>query len=192
MQVSLHWTLFALAYEDSIVRHNLVVIEHAIGPLLPDSRYFDGRNGLGRDSLAATCEAQSFRRCRLDADSVAGDSGDTGDAGNHGLAVRADARCFTDKGKVEMDDPTATRGEKREGMHEKALGGGAAPLRIGGREVLADVAGADRAQHGIGQRMQRDIGIRMPKQFLVMRHEDAAQAAAAVRPAGRAARTIAE
>ena len=40
-----------------------------------------------------------------------------------------------------------------DGVTEEAVGGGTAPLRIGGREVLADVAGADRAQDGIGQRM---------------------------------------
>src|SRR3546814_3407762 len=37
----------------------------------------------------------------------------------------------------------------------------AAPLRIAGRKMLAYVAGADRAENGIGQRMQPHIGIRM-------------------------------
>ena len=51
-----------------------------------------------------------------------------------------------------------------DGVAQEAVGGGAAPLRIGRREVLADVAGADRAQHGIGQRMQRHVGVGMAGQ----------------------------
>src|SRR3546814_16646746 len=51
----------------------------------------------------------------------------------------------------------------------------AAPLRIAGRKMLAYVAGADRAENGIGQRMQPHIGIRMAFQSAVVRHGDPAE-----------------
>ena len=44
-------------------------------------------------------------------------------------------------------------------MVEERGGGGAAPLRVGRREMLADVAGADRAEHRVGDRVEHDVGV---------------------------------
>ena len=49
------------------------------------------------------------------------------------------------------------------------------PLRVGWREVRADIAGAAGGEQRVGQRMQRDIGIGMAGQLLRMRDRDAAQ-----------------
>ncbi len=50
----------------------------------------------------------------------------------------------------------------------------AAPARVARREMLTDIAGADRTQQRIGQRMQPDIGIRMADEARVVRYRDAA------------------
>ena len=47
------------------------------------------------------------------------------------------------------------------GEGEKAVGGGAPPLRIARRKVRADVAVGERAENGVDQRMQRDVGVGM-------------------------------
>ena len=49
-------------------------------------------------------------------------------------------------------------------MEQELVGRGAAPLRIGRREVVADVAFADRAQHRVGDRVQAGVGVGMADQ----------------------------
>ena len=58
---------------------------------------------------------------------------------------------------------------------EKDARGGTLPLRIGRREMIADIAGAAGGKQRIGQRMQRDVGVGMTKQLLIMRNEHAAE-----------------
>src|SRR5258705_11894594 len=53
--------------------------------------------------------------------------------------------------------------------------GGVFPLRVGGREVLADVAIGNSAEDGIRQRVEADIGVGMALQALRMRDPDPAQ-----------------
>ena len=149
-----------------------LVIEHR-SPQLP--RHFDGGDGLGRDAFAPTGEAQPLGRRGLHAHSVTVDAGDARDALDHGLAMRADARRLADQREIEMHDAPAGRCQQLDGVAQEAVGRGAAPLRIGRREMLADVAGADRAQHRVGQRMQRHVGVGMPGERLAVRDGDAAQ-----------------
>ena len=58
-------------------------------------------------------------------------------------------------------------------MGEELRRVGAAPLRISGREMAADVAGADRAENGIGQGMQADIGVGVAFERLLVGDADA-------------------
>ena len=88
-------------------------------------------------------------------------AGDLGDARAHGVAVRADARRLADHGDVEMGDASAARAHALDRKGEEPVGGGAAPLRIAGREVHADVAVGERAEDGVDQRVQHDIGVGM-------------------------------
>ena len=60
-----------------------------------------------------------------------------------------------------MRDDAAQRPHAPHRVVEKDLGIGAAPLRIAGRKMRADIAVADRAEHRVGDRMQRDIGVGM-------------------------------
>ena len=48
-------------------------------------------------------------------------------------------------------------------------------MRIAGREVLADIALAQRAEDGVGQGVQRHIGVGMPGQRLGVRDRHAAK-----------------
>ena len=60
-------------------------------------------------------------------------------------------------------------------MGEKLGRACTAPLRIAGREVGADIARADRAEHGIGNRMKRNVCIGVAGQALIVRNLDPAQ-----------------
>ena len=61
------------------------------------------------------------------------------------------------------------------GMVEEFPGWRAAPAFIRGRKMLADIAGADAAQHGVGEGMQAGIGVGMAFQAVIVRHFHAAQ-----------------
>ena len=89
------------------------------------------------------------------------DAGDLGDARAHGVAVRADARRLAHHGDVEMRDPPAARAHALDRERQEPVGGGAAPLRIAGRKVHADVAVGERAEDRVDQRVQHDVGVGM-------------------------------
>ena len=91
----------------------------------------------------------AFTATRLDVD-----AGKLGDVGAHGVAMRADARGLAHDGDVEMGDAAAARVEALDREGEEPVGGGIAPLRIAGREMHADIAIGQRAEDGVGQRMQ--------------------------------------
>ncbi len=111
----------------------------------------------------------------LTATRVDGDAGDLGDARAHRVAVRPDARRLADDGDVEMRDASAARAHALDRECEETIGGGAAPLRIARREVHADIAVGERAEDGIDQRMQHDVGIGMPGQSARMGDAHAAE-----------------
>ncbi len=74
-----------------------------------------------------------------------------------------------------MNDAPSGPNQELDGMAQESVGRHAAPLRIGRREMLADVAGADRAQQRIGQRMQGYVGVGMTGQPLDVWNGNAAQ-----------------
>ena len=55
-------------------------------------------------------------------------------------------------------------------MGEEAVGRGALPSRVAGREVVADVALADGAEQGVGQGVQAGVGVRMADEPGVVRN----------------------
>ena len=103
------------------------------------------------------------------------DGEDRRDPLDHGLAIGSDARTLADQGYVDRNDAPAPRRDERGRMGEEAGGIGTPPLRIAGRKMHPDIAGADGTQQGIGERMKADVGIRMSLQAPVMRHGDAAE-----------------
>ena len=91
------------------------------------------------------------------------------------IAMGADARRLADDRDVEMGDAPAACAHPIDREREEAIGGGAAPLRIGGREMHADIAFGKRAENGVHERMQDDVGIGMAGQSAPMRDAHAAE-----------------
>ena len=89
--------------------------------------------------------------------------------------MRPDARRLADHGHVEMGDEAAARRYALDGKAQETVGGGAAPLRIAGRKMGADVAFGERPENGVDQRMQHHVGIGMAGQGLAMRDAHAAE-----------------
>ena len=85
--------------------------------------------------------------------------GDFGHAGAHRLAMRADLRRFANERRVEIDNQTAARSDAACGMGKEDFRRRILPLRIGGREMGPDVALGERAVEGVGERVQRDVGV---------------------------------
>ena len=56
-------------------------------------------------------------------------------------------------------------------MLEETGGGGTAPLRIAWREVLADIAGSNRAEKRVRQRMKNDVGVAVAAKTLAVRDQ---------------------
>ena len=91
-------------------------------------------------------------------------AGDLGDARTDGVAMRADARRLAHDGDVEMRDASAARAHPLDREGQKAVGGGAPPLRIARRKVHADIAVRNRAQQGVDERMKHHVRVRMSGQ----------------------------
>ena len=72
-----------------------------------------------------------------------------------------------------MGYPSALGRDEFRRVGQKAARIGAAPARVTGREMAADITGADRAEDRIGQRVQPDIGVGMAEQGPVMSDFDA-------------------
>ena len=65
--------------------------------------------------------------------------------------------------------------EQLDRMREEEVGGRAFPLRVGRREMLADVAEAGGAEQGVGDRMEHDVGIAVAGKAALVRDRDAAE-----------------
>ena len=97
------------------------------------------------------------------------------DARAHGFAVRADLGPLADQGHVAMHDAAAFFRHQPGGMVEEFPARRAAPAFVAGRKMLADIAGADAAQDGVGEGMQAGIGIGMAFKPMIVRHLHAAE-----------------
>ena len=97
------------------------------------------------------------------------------------MRARIASRCGEMRGAshtmrdVEMRDHAAAGAHAFAGEGEKAVRRRAAPLRVARRKVLADIALGERAENGVDQRMQRDVGIRVAGHPARMRNADAAE-----------------
>ena len=87
----------------------------------------------------------------------------------------ADLGRLADQGKVDIGDGITGRAHEADHVFEKLPRTRAAPLRIAGREVSADIPVPDRAKHGVGDGVERNISVGMTGQPLVMRDLHSAQ-----------------
>jgi hypothetical protein len=93
---------------------------------------------------------------------------DRRDAGADAVPMRADlGRLADDRDRSMKSITPPCGGEQRRRMLEEACRGGTAPLRVAGREMHADIARADGTEQRIGDRVERDIGVAMPRKALV-------------------------
>ena len=76
---------------------------------------------------------------------------------------------------VEMDDHAAARAHAFRRVGEEDLRRRALPLRIGGREMCADVALGKRAVERVGKRVQADVSVGMAAERCGMGDANAAQ-----------------
>src|SRR5690606_6747504 len=106
-------------------------------------------------------EAELLACRRLDGDPCRRDAQCLADDPLHRRNMTGDLRRFTDDCHVEIDYAAAGPGHEIAGMLEEDGGGRAVPLHVGGWEVDADIALADGAENGVGQRMQGHVRIRM-------------------------------
>jgi hypothetical protein len=70
-----------------------------------------------------------------------------------------DPRRLADDRQVDMVDPPAARLDQAARMFEEQRGGGATPLRVARREVIADIALADRPEQSVGEGVEDDVGV---------------------------------
>ena len=116
--------------------------------------------------FAASRKSEPFRGRRLHADARHVDRQHARDGLAHGVAVGADARRLAEKRDVDIRDAPAPRRNARRGILDEDARRSALPLRIARRKMRADVAVADRAEDGVGQRVKRHVGIRMTYEAL--------------------------
>ena len=81
----------------------------------------------------------------------------------------ADARCFGQNRNIDMGHNAAARPQQLHGFLHKNGGRCALPLLVSWREMLANVALADTAKYGVGDRMKCHVGIRVTFQFVGVR-----------------------
>ena len=89
--------------------------------------------------------------------------------------MRADFGPFQDQGQVNMGDRAAGFGNETSGLAQEPVGRHIAPGRITGGKMLTDVTGAERAQDGVGQGMQPDVGVGVTLQAGVVRDANATE-----------------
>ena len=97
------------------------------------------------------------------------------------IFARMASRCGPTLGRsqIKVASIWATRppraATRSDGVAQEQVGRGAAPLRIARREMRADVAVGDGAEHGVGDRMQQHVGVGMADQPVIVRHLHAAE-----------------
>ena len=138
-------------------------------------RQSDGGRRIGGDSFAASGEAELFAGGRFHGDTIDGDAGNARDRLTHGVAVRADLRRLADDGEIKMRDAAAALRDAVAGEFEEAIGSRAFPLRIARREMRTDIAIGQRAEQGVGEGMQTDIGVGVAGQCLTVRNLETAE-----------------
>ena len=88
--------------------------------------------------------------------------------------MRRDFRTLADDRDVDGGDIAAFFADEGCGVLQKAVRRGAPPARLARRKVHPDIAGADRSEQRISQRVQADIGVGMADEPGIMRDRDAA------------------
>src|SRR2546428_14085057 len=127
------------------------------------------------DPLAATDEPDPLVCRRLDRDVLGRQPERGGDALAHQRRVRADPRPLGDDREVDVAGGVAPLGQQGDDPPQQVEAVGAAPATLGRGKVLADVAERGRAEQGVDQRVQGDVGVRVAVQTELALDRDAAE-----------------
>src|SRR5262249_199642 len=96
------------------------------------------------------------------------DASNSCDTGAYGVAMGRDARGLANDCEVKVSDAAAPGPHPFDGESKKLVGSGASPLWTGWGEVRANRALRDRTKHRVRNRMERDIGVGMSGECLVV------------------------
>src|SRR3974390_2691490 len=129
-------------------------------------RQSDRRRGVGDDALAAAGKTELFPGGWLGRYPCCINSGEPCNVLADGITVRPNFGRFANNVQIEMGDHTAALLQAIERVGEETVGRCALPLRIAGRKMGAYISIRQRAEDRVDQRMQADIGIRMPGEGL--------------------------
>ena len=88
--------------------------------------------------------------------------------------MRPDLWLLANDGAIDMVDQPAGITDRGRRVNQEQIGSGALPLRVGWREMLADVAEPGGAEQRVGDRMEDDVGIAVAGQAAVVGDGDAA------------------
>src|SRR5688572_9422207 len=87
----------------------------------------------------------------------------------------ADFRLLGYDRNVDVVDQTAARSDETGRVLQEHVRGSALPLRVGGREVLANVAQTGRAKHGVRNGVKDDVRVAVAGKAARMRNGDPAE-----------------
>lgn len=137
------------------------------------SRHQDDR--VAADGLTAANMADVFASFGFDIHAFGRPLQEAGQIVPNGRFDRPQFGFLGENGDVGIDRLPAPALELRQGFAEETLRGHVFPLRVRIGVSVANVAQTHRAQQGIGEGMQDDIGIRMANQSARMGNADAAE-----------------
>ncbi len=114
-----------------------------------------------RDALTAPRVSHALGRGRLDIDPVARDTDILRQVALHLRDVRPHTRCLRDHGRVQVLHPPATFRQCVAHLAQQDAAVDTAVLRITVRKVSTDITEAGRTEHGVTDRVDQHVTVRM-------------------------------
>ena len=126
-------------------------------------------------SFAGPGEAEPLLGGGLDADLGGIQPAARGNGGPHVIDIGAELRTLGQQCGIDVFDPEAGIPDQCGDMGEQISAGGSGKALVGIREPQSDVPERGRAEQGIHNGVQQDIGIRMAEQSLFKRNGNASE-----------------
>ena len=114
-----------------------------------------------RDALAPAGVTHALGRGRLDVDPIGRDTDVLREMAHHLFDMRPHARCLGDHGRVQVLDPPAAFGERIAHPAQQDAAVDIAVLRIAVRKMATDIAEAGRTEHGVTDRVDQHVTVRV-------------------------------
>jgi very-short-patch-repair endonuclease len=124
----------------------------------------DERDGVGGGALAPADEAHPLAGGGLDADRARRHAERAGEPRPHRRDVRRQPGTLHHHRRVDVADAPAVLAEQRHHPGEQVQAVGIPPARVGGREMVADVAQRRRAEQRVHDRVGQHVGVGVTEQ----------------------------